>query len=76
MTAKEKAEELISSYRFALSIPNAPLGEYKDSVAVQCALISVNEIQEIKSVSKDDTLSNYWEEVEFHLRHFKNKNNV
>jgi hypothetical protein len=27
-------------------------------------------------VRKDDTLSNYWEEVEFHLRHFKNKNNV
>ena len=43
-TPEEKAKELISSYRFALSIPNAPLGEYKDSVAVQCALIAVDEI--------------------------------
>ena len=44
MTPKEKALELFSIYRFALSLPNAPLGEDKDSVAKQCALISVDEI--------------------------------
>jgi hypothetical protein len=44
MTPKEKALELFSIYRFALSLPNAPLGEDKDSVAKQCALIAVDEI--------------------------------
>jgi hypothetical protein len=44
MTVKEKAQELLSTYRFALSIPNAPLGEYKDNIAKQCALIAVDEI--------------------------------
>ncbi len=44
MTPKEKAEELFSTYRYALSIPNAPLGENKDNVAKQCALIAVNEV--------------------------------
>ena len=44
MTPKEKAQELLSTYRFALSIPNAPLGEYKDNIAKQCALIAVDEI--------------------------------
>ena len=63
MTPKEKAEELISSYRFALSIPNAPLGEHKDSIAKQCALIAVDEILIIKSVDNDFYLSHYWQEV-------------
>ncbi len=51
MTPKEKAEELISSYRFALSIPNAPLGEHKDSIAKQCALIAVDEIIDILEIN-------------------------
>jgi hypothetical protein len=63
MTPEEKAEELISSYRFALSIPNAPLGEYKDSIAKQCALIAVDEILNINSVDKDFSLSHYWLDV-------------
>jgi hypothetical protein len=63
MTPEEKAEELVSSYRFALSIPNAPLGEYKDSVAKQCALIAVDEILNINSVDKDFSLSHYWLDV-------------
>ena len=44
MTPQEKAEELFTTYRFALSIPNAPLGKYKDQIAKQCALIAVDEI--------------------------------
>jgi len=63
MTPEEKAEELVSSYRFALSIPNAPLGEYKDSIAKQCALIAVDEILNINSVDKDFSLSHYWLDV-------------
>ena len=47
MTQKEKAEDLFITYRFALSIPNAPLGELKDDIAKQCALIAVNEILSI-----------------------------
>jgi hypothetical protein len=42
MTPKEKAEELFTTYRFSLSIPNAPLGDLKDSIAKQCALIAVD----------------------------------
>jgi hypothetical protein len=45
MSPKEKAVDLFTTYRFALSIPNAPLGEYKDQIAKQCALIAVDEIQ-------------------------------
>jgi hypothetical protein len=44
MTPKEKAEELFTTYRFALSIKNAPLGNQKDLIAKQCALIAVDEI--------------------------------
>jgi hypothetical protein len=70
MTPKEKAEELISSYRFALSIPNAPLGEHKDSIAKQCALIAVDEL--IKShyllttthdIKPSMRCKSYWQKV-------------
>jgi hypothetical protein len=44
MTPQEKALELFSIYRFALSLPGAPLGEEKDNVAKQCALIACNEV--------------------------------
>ena len=44
MTPKEKAKELIDTYRYALSIPNSPLGDYKDNITKQCALIAVDEI--------------------------------
>jgi hypothetical protein len=76
MTPEEKAEELISSYRFALSIPNAPLGEHKDSIAKQCALIAVDEILNINSVDKDFSLSHYWLDVKDEIVNLKNKNNV
>jgi hypothetical protein len=52
MSPKEKAEDLFTTYRFALSIPNAPLGEYKDQIAKQCALIVVDEI--IQCLNDDD----------------------
>ena len=48
MSHKEKAKELIDTYRYALSIPNSPLGDYKDNIAKQCALIAVN--NEIESM--------------------------
>ena len=75
MTPKEKAEELFSTYRYALSIPNAPLGENKDNVAKQCAFIAVDEILTSFSRIFDDYVINpskiggyrnmkeYWREV-------------
>jgi hypothetical protein len=72
MTPKEKAKELFSTYRYALSIPNAPLGENKDSVAKQCALIAVDEIITTLNYDIRDLdvrgnvlldLISYWQEV-------------
>lgn len=47
-TAQDKAESLITDYRALLSIPNAPLGEHKDHCAIQCAILSVDEILKAK----------------------------
>ena len=61
---KEKAKELIDTYRYALSIPNSPLGDYKDNIAKQCALIAVDEILNNDGFTKfDDYLTEYWKEV-------------
>ena len=46
MTPLEKAQDLFTTYRYALSIPNAIFGELKDNVAKQCALIAIDEILE------------------------------
>ena len=62
MTPKEKAEELWITYRFALSIKNAPLGEQKDLIAKQCALIAVDEILKVAFYATDE-MYNYYLEV-------------
>lgn len=71
MTPKEKANELWTTYRFALSIKNAPLGEQKDLIAKQCALIAIEEIYNLRmthgqyldyDVDKINYYS-YWEDV-------------
>ena len=41
MNAIQEAKQLYSEYRFALSIPNAPLGEAKDHIAKQLAMREV-----------------------------------
>ncbi len=38
MNAKEKANDLFSTFRYALSHKDAPLGMYKDNMAIQCVL--------------------------------------
>ena len=69
MTPKEKAEDLFSTYRYALSIPNAPFGEHKDDIAKNCALIVVDEMinnnSKIPGLLTQDTMRNtwYWQEV-------------
>ena len=63
---KEKAEELFTNYRFLLSIPNAPLGESKDNIAKQCALIAVDEILDAIVIINDydfEPLNEYWNQV-------------
>jgi len=44
MTRKEKANDLFTTFRYALSHKDAPFGMYKDNMAIQCALIAVDEI--------------------------------
>ena len=78
MTPKEKAEELFTTYRFSLSIPNAPLGDLKDSIAKQCALIAVDEMlgnaamiwggrNTETGLTARDEFRKYWNEVKQEL---------
>lgn len=57
---KEIAEELFTNYRFLLSIPNAPLGELKDDIAKQCALIAVEQILNVLFLPLE---IDYWNQV-------------
>lgn len=68
MSAKQKAQELFSSYRFMLSLPNAPLGDMKDSIAKECALLAVTEIDEAidfdwMEIQNLDREHAYWQQV-------------
>ena len=70
-TPKEKALDLIATYRYILSLPNAPLGDNKDAIAKQCALIVVDEVYIIGPWSletdiKEDS-KQYWQEVKEEL---------
>jgi hypothetical protein len=69
MTPKEKAEELVD--KFIQYVPAEE--EFEWDYAKQCALIAVDEIQKIKSVYHDDTLYDYWQEVEQGIINIKNK---
>jgi hypothetical protein len=67
MTSLEQAEDLFATYRFALSIPEAPLGQLKDEIAKQCALIAI-EMQIDESRQQENVLRfKYWREVKKHL---------
>jgi len=73
MDAKEKAKDLFTTYRFALSIPNAPLGEYKNQIAKQCALICVDEIENAidfdwMQIQNLDSEHRYWQKVKEEIK--------
>jgi hypothetical protein len=80
MTPKEKAEELFTTYRFALSIKNAPLGEIKLKIAKQCALVAVDEIikttfrketwEHWKIIPQDESTTEFWNEVKQEIERF------
>jgi hypothetical protein len=70
MTALEQAEDLFTTYRFALSIPKAPLGKLKDGIAKQCALIAIEKL--IDESKQQESLSSfkYWRDVKKHLENY------
>jgi hypothetical protein len=63
---EEKAKELFDHYHNLIQEIGGELGQeiLVSILAKHCALIAVDEILRIRSVNKDDILSNYWEEVE------------
>jgi hypothetical protein len=65
MTPKQKAQELITDYRFILSLPDAPLGDMKDEVAKQCALHTaysiLDQVQELACVDPKSGVITYWQ---------------
>ena len=67
MNAKEKAKDLFSTFRYALSHKDAPLGMYKDDMAIQCALIAVDEIMGTIDAEDHVILYNYWQQVKSEL---------
>jgi len=63
---KEKAKELFNHYHNLIQDIGGDMGHeiLVSILAKNCALFAVDEILRIRSVNKDDILSNYWEEVE------------
>jgi hypothetical protein len=63
---KEKAKELFDQYHNLIQDIGGELGQeiLVSILAKKSCLIAVDEILRIRSVNKDDILSNYWEEVE------------
>jgi hypothetical protein len=72
-TPKEKAQELFSDYRAFLSIPGAPLGDKKDSIAKQLAKHTVSEMHialdsvDWMQVQNLDREHAFWNEVEMEI---------
>jgi hypothetical protein len=65
-TPEEKAKLIFNKYHNLIQDIGGELGQeiLVSILAKNCALFAVDEILRIKSVNKDDILSNYWEEVE------------
>jgi hypothetical protein len=63
---KEKAKLFFNQYHNLIQDIGGDMGHeiLVSILAKHCALIAVDEILRIRSVNKDDILSNYWEEVE------------
>ena len=68
MTEKQKAQELITEYRFLLSLPGAPLGDNKDHVAKECALHTVNTL--LNELDQNKPSYRYWLEVKTELENY------
>ena len=77
LTSKEEAEKIVN--KFIDAIPanqEVDINEFmKVDVlcAIECALIAVDMILDIKSVYKDEKLYNDWHEIQQELEKFKNE---
>ena len=77
LTPKEEAEKIVN--KFIDAIPanqEVDINEFmKVDVlcAIECALIAVDMILDIKSVYKDEKLYNDWHEIQQELEKLKNK---
>lgn len=74
LTPKEKAEALFIENRAILSLPNAPLGEMKDELAIEFAIKEVGAIIQVTYTDPYDRKNNrsmfdkqYWQEVKSEL---------
>jgi hypothetical protein len=59
MTPQEEAQDLFCTFRYALSIENAPLRVHKDDIAKQCALIAVDRILKVAFYNTDNLYEHY-----------------
>ena len=63
---QKKADELVERYLPLITMVDKysyVLKHESNSLAIQCAIICVEEILEIKSVDKDYDLNEYWQSV-------------
>lgn len=63
MTAKEKAQHLVTAFKYQLLYSGVPLREFKNEMAKKCVLIVIDEIKAHCSQVGVD----YWIEVEKEL---------
>lgn len=71
MTPQEKALELFAEYRAMLSLPYAPLGEYKDAVAKHCAMYCTEEILSAlhdEGIKEECGTRKFWYEVQAEIK--------
>ena len=77
LTAKEEAEKI--ALKFLDAIPSNKEIDINKFIkidglsAIECALIAVDMILDIKSVYKDEKLYDYWHEIQQELEKLKNE---
>jgi hypothetical protein len=60
---KQKAEQLYTTYRKILSLPDNPLKHFKPLLVKECAIVAANEAQQVCVAS----MKEYWNEVKNEL---------
>lgn len=68
MEAKYKAVDIFKKYYCMENNSSKKIKCIEFQTAKQCALIAVNEILELKTIRKDDILTEYWENVRFEIK--------
>lgn len=68
MEAKDKAVEIFKKYYCMENNSTKKIKCIEFQTAKKCALILVDEILELKTIRKDDILTEYWEDVRFEIK--------